>query len=430
MENIPIPRARLEWLARESSRWRDDGTIDEQTRARILGAYRGEPLVRGSVLLIVLALLMFGIGVLLLIGYNWRRIPDPGKVSLILAAVAASFGGSAISYAKQRTLTGEGLALLGTLLYGNGIWLIAQVLHIQGYFPDAFLWFGLGAGACAFLLRSEWIGVETAILLVVWVVASSAVSLRAEYLFLLAWPAVLLLAYRLRSPVTLAITAFALPMWAFFSTVPGSREPVFLGAAAISGCALYAIGAWQRDDSPMKPAWQIAGVVPLLLTFIPLLISEVHREGNRQGAGVSTLAVIIVTAGAACVATLARRKVHDAATAAIVVVAGTLFAWTMLLAAGVGREVPFVLAATIAFSVLALLLSVSFIRTALRTNHPYDFAAGVLFAVVFLVVRWTSVIHNMFLSGLIMLAGGAGLLFVVRLWRQRDRALALHGRLS
>jgi uncharacterized membrane protein len=430
MDNIPVSRARLDWLARESSRWLDEGTIDERTRERILTSYRAEPFVRGPVLLAVLAILMFAVGVLLLIGYNWHRIPDSGKVAMILTAIAASFAGSAMAYARQRAGVGEGLAILGTLLYGNGIWLIAQVLHIQEHFPDAFLWFGIGTGVCASLVRSRWIGMETAILLLGWLVAASAASQRPVYPFLVAWPAVVVLAYRLRSPVTLALTAFALPVWAFFSTVGGSGQPVFLGAAAISGCALYAIGEWHRDDSPMKPAWQIAGILPLLMTFIPLLVTQVHRDGHRDAAGVSTLAVAIVVAGAICVATVAKRGMHDAAVVSIVVAGGTLFAWTMLLALGVAGHDPFVLGATIAFSVLALLLSVSFIRTALRTNHAYDFGAGVLFAAIFLIVRWTSVIDNMFLSGLIMLAAGGGLLLVVRLWRRRDRALALHGRVS
>ncbi len=430
MENTRISRARLEWLERESGRWRDAGAIDEQARKRILAGYEGVPLVRGPVLLVVLAILMFGIGVLLLIGYNWHRIPDPGKVAIILASIAASFTGSAVAYARQKAGAGEGLAFFGTLLYGNGIWLIAQVLHIQGHFPDAFLWFGIGAGMCAFLLRSTWIGIETAILLLAWVVASTAATQRPVYLFLAAWPAVLALAYRSRSPVTLAIAAFTLPLWSFFSTVPGASEPVFLAAAAVSACGLYVVGEWHPEDSPMKLPWHLAGVLPLLLAFIPLLITEVHRNANTDDGGVSRLAIGIVVAGTACVATLARRGVRDAATAAVAVVTASLFAWTMALAAGVSRAQPFVLAATIAFSVLALLLAVSFIRTALQTNQAHDFAAGVLFAVVFLAVRWTSVIHNMFLSGLIMLGAGAGLLFVVRLWRRRDRVLALHGRVS
>lgn len=430
MDIVRIPQGRLAWLERESRRWLDAGTIDEGTRARILAEYEGEPFVKGPLLLVVLAVLMFGIGVLLLIGYNWHRIPQAGKIAMIMAAVAASFGGSAVAYAKQRSTTGEALAVLGTLFYGNGIWLIAQVLHIQGYFPDAFLWFGIGAGVCAALLRSKWIGIETAILLVAWVFAVSAAAQRAEYLFLAAWPLVLILAYRLRSPVMLAIAAFAMPMWAFFSTAPMSREPVFLGATAATGCALYAVGHCHRDGSPMQPAWQIAGLFPLLIAFIPLLASEVHREGTRQGTGVTALPVLIVLAGAVCVVVLARRKRLDPAMAAIVIVAAALFAWTVSLALGIARQGPFVLSATIAFSVLALLLSVSLIRTALRSSHPYEFGFGVLFAAVFLIVRWVSVIQNMFLSGLLMLAAGAGLLVVVRLWRQRDRALALHGRLS
>ena len=107
----------------------------------------------------LLGALMFGIGVLLLIGYNWARLPVNGKIAIIMSSVALAFGGSAVTYARQHRLAGEILAFIGVLLYGNAIWLIAQVLHIRGNFPDAFMWWAIGALVCAWLVRSRVIGV-------------------------------------------------------------------------------------------------------------------------------------------------------------------------------------------------------------------------------------------------------------------------------
>lgn len=431
MDLVSISRFRLAWLERESVRWRDAGLIDEQTRARILEAYDGEPLMRGTLLLAGLAVLMFAVGVLLLIGYNWHRIPAAGKVGIVLTAVAGSFIGSAIAYAKRQFTAGEGLAVLGTLLYGNGIWLIAQVLHIQGHFPDAFFWFCIGTAVTAFLLRSALIGVEAALALPAWAFAAGSASARPEYLFLVVWPAMVLLAYRLHSPVTLAITAFAAPLWVFATAVQLSPRPVFIGAAGMTACALYAVGDWHGEGSRMKPAWQTAALVPLLLLFIPLLVTDVHRESSQPGTYVPAPILATAIVAALLAATLLRRRPRDSATVTVAGAALALLVWTALL----GRDFVrggdlFAIVATIGFSLLALLLSVSFIRTALCTNDPRQFGFGVLLAVVFLVVRWTSVIHNMFLSGLILIAAGSGLLFIARLWRHRDRTVALPGRAS
>ena len=39
--------------------------------------------------------------------------------------------------------------MLGTLFFGAGIWLVAQIYHIDEHFPNGFLIWGLGALALA-----------------------------------------------------------------------------------------------------------------------------------------------------------------------------------------------------------------------------------------------------------------------------------------
>ena len=114
--------------------------IDDATRQRILESYQVQSAERRSLLaLMLLGALMLGIGVLLLIGYNWQRVPVSGKVAITMTSVALAFVASAWSYARQHRAAGETLALIGVLLFGNAIWLIAQILHIRGSFSDAFM---------------------------------------------------------------------------------------------------------------------------------------------------------------------------------------------------------------------------------------------------------------------------------------------------
>ena len=172
-EPTRIPRARFDWLASESARWRDAGLLDEVTRSRMLAAYEPEsPYARGMTAIVVLAALMVGIGVLLVIGYNWARLGPMTKVAMTMSGVGLLFAGSAFAYHRRHHLAGETLALIGTLAFSSSIWLIAQVLHIQGHFPDGFMWSAIGALGAAAMIGSRWLGIAAAIFALVWVAAA------------------------------------------------------------------------------------------------------------------------------------------------------------------------------------------------------------------------------------------------------------------
>jgi hypothetical protein len=74
---------------------------------------------------------------------------------------------------------------------------------------------------------------------------------------------------------------------------------------------------------------------------------------------------------------------------------------------------------------MALAMSVTLIRNALRSNRTSDLVFGLLFGLAFVLVRWASVLENLLWSGLFLLVAGGGLLVVARLWLRRDgRAIA------
>jgi uncharacterized membrane protein len=240
----------MSWLEAQSSAWVQSGLLEEGTRARILGAYEVESSERRSMLaLILLGTLMSAIGVLLLIGYNWNRIPANVKVAILMGSVGASFAASAMAHARRHPVVGETLALVGTLLFGNAIWLIAQVLHIQGNFPDGFLWWTIGTLACSALMRSVWTGTGGAILVLLWVAAAAWDNNRLLVEFPILWALTVLLAYVLRSPVMLRVTAFAAAVWIMWSgTTPPQPFIVPLGGVALLGCAFFALAAWRRVE--------------------------------------------------------------------------------------------------------------------------------------------------------------------------------------
>lgn len=427
MDVIDSPRRRissrqLTWLEQESQRWQDAGAIDPAARRLILDRYTAESDERrGMLALILVAVGMCSVGLLLLIGYNWDQIPRAAKLALVIGAVAVAFGASALAYAKERLTAAETLAFLGTLLFGNAIWLVAQVLHIQGRYPDAFLWWALGVLACAWLVRSKWIGAEAAALVLVWVGAEGEFFAGGPpNTFLLLFPLAVAVAYALESPLMIRIVGPTAALWVFLGGMDVSHSAFWLGGVALTGCALYAAGRWHRDESLMRRAWEASGLLVLLLVLIPLMVTSIHKEMASRNADVAIMSIAIAAALAAGAAAIrpSRAPADDVVLATAAAVTVWAFAsWSGALGAGAG----FAMSATVLFSIVALVLAVGLIRTALTSGRIADLGAGVMFALVFLIVRWTSVIENLLWSGLLLLSAGAGLLVVARLWRGRTR---------
>ncbi len=430
----PLSRARSAWLEDQTGAWVRQGLVDDHTRDRILATYEVQSAERrGLLALILLGALMFGIGVLLLIGYNWARLPVNGKIAIVMGSVALAFAASAVTFARQHRLTGETLAFIGVLLYGNAIWLIAQVLHIRGNFPDAFMWWAIGALACAWLVRSRVIGVAAAVLVFVWIGVAAGHSFdRPGASFVAVLAATMVLAYEQKSRFVLGAAALASMAWASWLPIWVQPGVISVGVAALMGCAFYSIGAWHRPSDPMGRAWQVTGLVALVVLFVPLLITDFHGDAQRRA--VTWRALVVMLPSLLIAATLLLRRVTDGrgstayaggrsspADLVIVATAVTLAAWLALLARGVATDSGWVYGSTLAFSLLALGLSVSSIRRALDFDRASDLTFGVLFALAFLLVRWASLIDSMLWSGVMLLVASGGFFAVARLWQSRDR---------
>jgi len=425
-----LPRARWSWLESESSGWVASELIDDATRHRILESYQVQSAERRSLLaLMLLGALMLGIGVLLLIGYNWQRMPVSGKVAIIMISVGLAFAASAWSYARQRHAAGEILAFIGVLLFGNAIWLIAQVLHIRGNFADAFMWWAVGALATAWLVRSRIIGAGAALLVLIWVLAAGFTFDRPVWQFAAMWAATMAVVYVLESPLMLAPAALSAIAWVCWVPARTQPELVSVGAAALTACACYAVGSWHGLSNRLGRAWQVTGLMALLGACVPLLISEFHTTTHNQRVTWASLVVLVpaIVTGLLAVAASIRRAGRNSeasvslADAFVMATALALVVWLGLLAGGATQSRTWGYSATLTFSVLVLGSSLALIHRALRDDRSSDLAMGVLFAVVFLIVRWLSLIDSMLWSGLMLLLASAGFFAIAKLWSGRAR---------
>ena len=263
--------------------------------------------------------------------------------------------------------------------------------------------------------------------MLVWVGAEAELTRGPALAFLFVWPLAVAAAYSLKSSMMLRIVAPAAGLWVFLGGINVSHSAFWLGGVALTGCALYGPAGGRRPESPMRHPWEASGLIVLLLVLIPLMSTVIHKEMAPHRADPWSVAIAVAAALTAASASLrqSRTPADDTVLAtAAAVTAWMLASWSGLFGTGGG----FAMSATVLFSIVALMLAVGLIRTALTSGEIVDLAAGVLFALVFLIVRWVSVIENLLWSGLLLLSAGVGLLVLARLWRGRARIAT--GRLS
>ncbi len=159
------------WLLGEIELWRNEGIVSVEQAQLLRDRYAQPPAGSwGKVIFSALGAIIFGLGIVLLLAYNWEGMHRLTKLAFILGAVVLAHGlgiwlrtpGSA------HPKIGESLHLLGTMLFGAGIWLIAQIYHIDEHYPNAFLVWSLGALLLGWVIPSMAHTLLAMALLAVW----------------------------------------------------------------------------------------------------------------------------------------------------------------------------------------------------------------------------------------------------------------------
>ena len=434
-----------QWLKGETDHWLADGLIDARQRDEIVARYKvdaGAGQRRASIVLTSLGVLVAAIAVLLVIGYNWDAIGRPAKVAMIFGAVAAAFAVSTVAYARGRLTAGELSAFAGTLLYGNAIWLLAQVYQIRSHYPNGALWWTIGALAAAHLLSSRLIAFEAVVLSGLWFLMEFFAIQEARFLYVPMAVVTIWLAYRVRSSFVLALSGIILAAWTATAIgVPleraGGTDGVRIAVAvtAMLACAFYAAGLHHRDTDAFRAAWQNTGLFVLLILFAALMTKgfhEIDRPSTMWAVMPWRTAVSVLGATLALalfVALTAVRRAADMrrmwpmfATFSLMLVWLALF---MFAPATVDTAV-FSWGITIAFSAAAVSIGVTMILTGVRGHRGWQFAGGIAYILVFLLVRWVDLLGSMLWSALFLAVTAAALFALARLWFAR-RPIDSHG---
>ncbi|WP_445173884.1 DUF2157 domain-containing protein [Microcoleus sp.] len=264
-------------LREEAKLWQAEGLIETSFYQQLSERYQFNTLETASrnrflTILMSLGGILLGIGVITFVAANWqvwsREVRVAMLLSLFVAVNAAGFYLWRIPPSRSKNshpnmpatkgrnkLLGEGLLLLGALILGANMALMAQMFHIGGSSYGLYLAWGIGVLGMAYSLRLTSLGVLSALLIGLgyWLAVLDWSS-QVEF----SWLEVLVrqmpiaasimfvpLAYWCRSRAIFAIGAIVLIFSLQASIVQGLNET---SAAAIF-CALPPALLWGYDDA-------------------------------------------------------------------------------------------------------------------------------------------------------------------------------------
>jgi len=236
-------------LRTEIVRWVRQGLISEEQQRAILALYPAQSTTgreRAVLIFSLLGSLLVGAGIILYFAANWPRIPAAAKVLSILVATLASYGaGYHFQYRRaDMPLLGQALLFLGSLLYGAGIWLLAQIFHLDRDFPLGFLAWGAGILPLAWLTASRPLLYLVTGLLTVWTVTTQEVFEAYNWLFpALALSAVLPLARRTQTRLAESGLLLGLFLWYMLNVSRVEVEPYVMAGPLLVGRLVLLYGA-------------------------------------------------------------------------------------------------------------------------------------------------------------------------------------------
>lgn len=106
-------------------------------------------------IIVTIGAILIGAGIFSFIAANWQEMSRVGKISTIFVSMLASYlSGWYLKEKLNLDKTGSALFLLGTIIYGAGIFLVAQMFHTRANWPDGFILWMFGTIAVALALES------------------------------------------------------------------------------------------------------------------------------------------------------------------------------------------------------------------------------------------------------------------------------------
>lgn len=277
---------KIRWLQGQLQSWVRAGVIDTAC-AESIGRLYPDPQSKTSrpwAMLVFSGIgsVVIGLGIILLFAYNWHEMSKLAKLAVIFGSLilAHLIGINFFVRSDRFKGLGEAITVLGTMLFGAGIWLIAQIYHIEEHFPNAFLFWGAGALLMAWTMPSVIQAVLAAVLLTIWTATESvAFDTAVPYVFVFLL-SLFPLAYKKHNGLLVSVLLLAVGFSTLFVVSAIEGDMVFYALLSLS--VLYtAIGLIHQKPGKFEKFGQIYwfwGQASYFLILFILGFTEVSKH--------------------------------------------------------------------------------------------------------------------------------------------------------
>jgi uncharacterized membrane protein len=420
-----------EGLRRELPAWRAEGLVTDETARALAARYDLASVEAGGpsfLAVYVLGALLVGAGVVSLVAWHWEAMSAPAKLATLAVAMIAAHGaGFALWRGGTAQRLGHALTVLGTLVFGASIGLVAQIFHVSGAWWGAFGAFSLGALAAAFLYESLPHLLLSAVA-GLWLFGPGLASdhaLAGVALGYASAAAVAALAWRERSRALLAVGAIGVALTLASALDALRADEAVLPMVAALGATLAAAALVVRDPArlPLGAAARLVGRLAFygaayLLSFHDVASHLRFEQGVTREIALGVLPLLAAAAAALAVG-LRRDDVDPLARGEAMLLGATVLAMGAGLSLEAGRGAVVVANLALAF------LAIGRIVRGLSWLARGPFWEGMAVAGVVVATRFLEIETRLWLKGAAFIACGvvvivAGVAFERRRARREE----------
>jgi len=422
-----------QWLMRQLPAWVEDAIITQTQADALRERYPVKDSISlGRLLITGIAAIMIGLGIILLFAYNWSEM---GKFSKLAVIFIALFGAhlSALYLRPRHPVYSESLFALGTMLMGAGIFLVAQIYHMDSHYPNAFLFWSLGALALAWALPSTTQAFMTVVLVIGWhVFEVFDFQFENYWAFFIILLGVLPLLWRLQSPILARFTSIGLFLSLGLSISVSDEDLVIatLLLLALTLIALARFGEFAKTEVLKELSGALAGPAVLVMVGIMYLMTFGHMIPSLIDIDFDNLipasyfTVTLIVSQAAFFGLLYLRRLNGLVWLAELTIVLALFPsiiiWTAI-SENIRGSADVV---SMSFNLVLLALSVwMMIDGARHANRRHMVQGSILFALL-AVARYTDLFESLIARAVVFLLVGAALFAVSHFYQRNKKQVA------
>ena len=166
----------------------------------------------------ILGVLLLGSGIITYFAANWSEIAKITKLLLLFIAMYGAFlAAGYFTKSDKSPLLGQALLVLGVIIFGANIMLIAQIYHIDEHYPNGVLFWALGGLLTAYLLKSHAALVLSISLSILWTTLETFGFNQVHFWYLAFLLASIPIIYIQRWNFALHLALIALITWSIYS---------------------------------------------------------------------------------------------------------------------------------------------------------------------------------------------------------------------